>query len=61
MTLITPVTLKDEFKVCPACGYQDGFHTMLKKENRAVRLLLICPSCHAIFDPALTLEQPSRQ
>ncbi len=40
----------DEFKVCPSCGYRDGFHSMLKREDDHFRWLFICPSCHAVFD-----------
>lgn len=49
---INTVTLEDEFRACPLCGYNDGFHTMLKRdhENNVVRWLFICPACHAIFD-----------
>lgn len=39
-----------EFKICPACGYKDGFHSMLKKADDKFKWLFICPSCHAVFD-----------
>ncbi len=45
-----PVVLEDEFKICPSCGYKDGFHTMLKKEVGVVKWLFVCPSCHDVFD-----------
>ncbi len=47
---IHPADFNDEFRQCPACGYLDGFHTMLKKENDRVKWLFICPACHKIFD-----------
>jgi len=40
----------DEFKTCPSCGYEDGFHTMLKREQDSIRWLFICPSCSHVFD-----------
>lgn len=40
----------DEIRVCPMCGYKDGFHNMFKREGNRVRWLLICSSCHKIFD-----------
>ncbi len=51
----------NQFRVCPECGYQDGFHTMLKKEGEKIKWLFICPSCHRIFDigyriPAESIE-----
>jgi hypothetical protein len=54
---IINVTLEDDFKVCPTCGYEDGFHTMLKKEEDATRWLFICPSCHNVFDIGHTLPK----
>jgi len=50
------VTIEDEFKVCPSCGYKDGFHSMLKKEQDRLRWLFICPSCHDVFDVGYTVE-----
>lgn len=47
---VRQVVVEDEFKICPVCGYEDGFHSMLKKEREQSRWLFICPSCHAVFD-----------
>ena len=47
---IKAVEMGDEFKVCPSCGYADGFHSMFKKEDHVTRWLFICPSCHEVFD-----------
>jgi len=44
------------FKVCPACGYQDGFHSMferVKPEGNDFYWRFICPSCHRVFDIGL--------
>jgi transposase-like protein len=46
---------EDEFKVCPSCGYRDGFHSMFKKENDGTKWLFICPSCHSVFDIGYTV------
>jgi hypothetical protein len=27
------VKMDAEFKVCPTCGYEDGFHSMFKKDE----------------------------
>lgn len=43
-------TFDGEFRICPECGYEDGFHTMLKQEMAGVRWLFICPACHKVFD-----------
>jgi len=50
------VQIEDEFKVCPTCGYKDGFHSMLKKELNRFRWLFICPSCHDVFDVEYSVE-----
>lgn len=52
---ITHVKIEDECKVCPSCGYKDGFHSMLKRESGITKWLFICPSCSEIFDTGLTV------
>ena len=54
----TPIPFDSEIRICPACGYTDGFHTMLRKGAACLAWLLICPSCHRVFDPGITLELP---
>lgn len=53
---INKLEFKNELRECPICGYRDGFHTMLKKDNDTVKWLFICPSCHEIFDIGQTLN-----
>ena len=50
---VMSVEWADEFRICPSCGYEDGFHTMLKKEAEQMKWLFICPSCHQIFDAGI--------
>ncbi|MFQ5480258.1 MAG: hypothetical protein ACE5DW_03180 [Thermodesulfobacteriota bacterium] len=47
---INKVSVGEEFKICPICGYKDGFHSMFRKDGKAVKWLFICPSCHEVFD-----------
>ena len=47
---VKKITMKDEFKVCPSCGYKDGFHSMFKQEEDGLAWLFICPACHDVFD-----------
>ena len=49
------VKMEIEFKVCPTCGYKDGFHSMFNKEDDITRWLFICPSCHHVFDIGFTV------
>jgi len=52
---IIKVQLDGEFKICPSCGYKDGFHSMFRKEGRKTKWLFICPSCHSVFDIGYTV------
>lgn len=56
---IGKAVFEEEFRVCPACGYMDGFHTMLKKEGDKIKWLFICPSCHQIFDIGMAFDRDS--
>ena len=51
---IESVDAQGEFRVCPACEYQRGFHVSLitpnKGEHARVVLVLICPNCGARYD-----------
>jgi hypothetical protein len=49
---VTTVEVKDEFRVCPSCGYQRGFHVSFQPEGNAksLRLVLICPNCGARYE-----------
>jgi len=54
---VISVEVKDTFKVCPVCGYQDGFHSMFERIDGSDRFSwrFICPSCHSIFDTGFTV------
>lgn len=54
---IHKVEFRDEFRVCPVCSYQDGFHTMLKRDKGEIKRFFICPSCHEIFDLNLSVKE----
>ena len=54
---ITEITFEEEFRICPVCGYQDGFHSMLKQGKDYIQWLFICPSCHETFDIGHRLDQ----
>jgi uncharacterized C2H2 Zn-finger protein len=45
----------EEFKVCPKCGYEDGFHSVFEGLGKAdaVKWLLICPQCSSMYDIGL--------
>jgi hypothetical protein len=47
--------MEEEFRVCPQCGYRDGFHSMFRRQEDTIRWLLICPSCHKLFDIGITV------
>ncbi len=53
---VQKVEIKKSFKVCPNCGYRDGFHIMLeRKGKKRIAMKLICPSCSVVFDAGLQL------
>ncbi len=60
-TEITTLTVEHDLHVCPACGYEYGFHTSLinmnaekdnpvKSTREVFRVILICPECGARYD-----------
>ena len=60
-TEITVNNVEDEFRVCPACSYDYGFHTSfirvstgkdspVKSTREVYRVILICPECGARYD-----------
>ena len=47
-----PISIEKELHVCPECSYEDGFHTsFLRVTKKTCKIILICPSCHARYDP----------
>lgn len=59
--VIGKVKIEDEFRTCPACGYDRGFHVSLsnvshdpaspvKSTREVFRIVLICPECGARYD-----------
>lgn len=54
---VNRVQLSGEFKVCPSCNYQDGFHSMFKEDGAATKWLFICPNCHSVFDLGFTVPR----
>lgn len=47
---ISKKDVKEEFRVCPSCGYELGFHVSFIREEEKLRIVLICPNCGARFD-----------
>ena len=54
---VKSIEMKDEFKICPECGYKDGFHSMFKKDKETTKWLFICPSCRSVFDLGFTVPE----
>jgi hypothetical protein len=54
---IVAVEVKQEFRICPTCGYERGFHVafMPKGNKGSLRMILLCPNCAARFDIGKTL------
>jgi hypothetical protein len=58
---IKNIKIEDELHVCPACGYELGFHTSffkphagkdspVKSTREVYQVILICPECGARYD-----------
>jgi hypothetical protein len=35
----------EEFRICPECQYQRGFHVFFRKAKDKTKIGLICPQC----------------
>ena len=46
------------FKVCPSCGYKNGFHSMYERIGKGKQFSwkLICPQCEKIYDVGLKVR-----
>jgi uncharacterized protein with PIN domain len=68
---IQTIKAEKELRICPACGYEYGFHTSLlnvnadkvirvKSTREVYRVILICPECGARYDPGwrITFNEP---
>ncbi|NYT01844.1 MAG: hypothetical protein GKC10_03680 [Methanosarcinales archaeon] len=53
---ITRVEIGDEFRTCPHCGYDLGFHVSFLREGKRHRIVLICPNCGSRYDPGWRQE-----
>lgn len=54
---VIDIRVQDEFRICPTCGYRDGFHTMIKVASKKKKFLYICPSCHDVFNPVFDIDE----
>ena len=52
---VRKVAMDEEFRICPDCGYRDGFHSMFRKEEGVTKWLFICPACHKVYDIGFTV------
>jgi predicted RNA-binding Zn-ribbon protein involved in translation (DUF1610 family) len=54
--------VENEFRVCPACGYERGFHASFVRvgDDREFAVHFICPSCGAVFDLGLSVRIPGK-
>ena len=55
---VTTIKVEKVLKVCPNCGYKNGFHAMFEKIGASTSFSwkLICPNCKKIFDIGLKVK-----
>lgn len=56
---IKKLKLEGTTDTCPVCGYDDGFHTSFTVSENNIFIILICPECHAKFDPGWEIQKTS--
>jgi hypothetical protein len=58
MQKVKKIKIKDRFEVCPACGYENGFHIILINDSKArssvMNFQLKCPNCAQTYDLKLS-------
>jgi len=56
---VQKVDVEEEFRVCPECGYENGFHSMFRRaaDGTSLKWLFICPNCSSWFDIGLTASK----
>ena len=54
---VKKITLQGTIDTCPTCGYTDGFHISFDVRIDRINIILICPECHARFDPNWRMEK----
>ncbi|MBI5025673.1 MAG: hypothetical protein HZC12_02885 [Nitrospirae bacterium] len=42
--------ITEEFRACPACAYERGFHVFFKRVKGRTKICLICPNCGQSYD-----------
>jgi hypothetical protein len=49
---IKKIAPQGEFRICPTCGYELGFHISFVQDNneKKFNIILICPNCGARFN-----------
>ena len=51
---IQVLEIKDDFTICPDCGYDGGFHNIFLGLNQEEsKWILMCPNCKAKYDIGL--------
>jgi predicted RNA-binding Zn-ribbon protein involved in translation (DUF1610 family) len=55
---VTRIDIDEEFRVCPNCGYELGFHNMFEKIGQTNELSwkFICPNCSKTYDLGLKVK-----
>jgi len=58
---IKQLPIKGRTYICPVCSYKDGFHVSFSSNVDKLKIILICPDCHARFDPNWVIDRSVEQ
>ncbi len=52
------IKVENAFKVCPNCGYDNGFHSVFERigDSDEFSWKLTCPSCRKVYDIGLKVH-----
>ena len=56
---IEDLSIGEQLRVCPGCGYLRGFHLSLGQTSsrKGYKIIVVCPNCGARYDIGLQIPK----
>ena len=54
---IFQLPIKGTVYTYPHCGYSHGFHVSFDQQSDGIKIILISPNCHYLYDPRWNIIQ----